>query len=170
MARSRRPTISPKLPLFDHEGWAARLVKSVRGGTDLAEAIASVEAYARDVRDVECVYEATRIVGRDAEQIRKSDVPIVLIKQWQERARQDFGPGVEFTDRKLARFLTAMYKDVQVAQIAEAVRQAAAQATSPEALHDDHLASKWSRVAANLEAMRQSLTGGGFVPVPHAPQ
>ena len=170
MAKSRYPAIPPKLPLFDHEGWAARLVKSIREGRDINDAIASVETYARDVRDVECVHEATRILGRDADQIRKCDVPLVLIKQWQERALQDFGPGVEFTDRKLARFLTAMYQDVRVAQIAEAVRQAAAQATCLEALHDEQLASKWSRVGANLEAMRQSITGGGFVPVPHAPQ
>jgi hypothetical protein len=59
-----------------------------------------------------------------------------------------------------------MYQDVQSAQIAEAVREAGAQAQQAQATGDDKKASKWRQVQANLEAMRQSI-GGGFVPVPY---
>lgn len=156
-----------KLPLFDYEGWAARLVKSVREGRTVADAVASVEAYARDVRDIECAHEAARLVGQDAEQIRKNcAVPATVVTRWQEDAARDFGRGQEFTDRKLARFLAAMYRDVRAAQVAEAVREAGARAEEAEALQGQQKASQWRRVQANLEAMRQSISGGGFVPVP----
>jgi len=167
MKRPRPPAPPVKLPLFDYEGWANRLVKSVRDGWTLAEAVASAEAYARDVRDIECVYEATRLMGRDAEQIHKNcGVPATIITHWQEEAVRKFGRSQDATDRKLARFLAAMYRDVRAAQVAEAVREAGAQAEEAEVNKDQQKAGKWRRVQANLEAMRQSISCGGFVPVP----
>lgn len=170
MARSRpRPPIPPvKLPLFDYLGWAHRLVKSIREGRAVADAVASAEAYARDVRDTECAYEAARLIGQEAEQIRKyCTVPATVITRWQEDAAREFGRDQEFTDRKLARFLAAMYQDVRAAQVAEAVREAGAQAEKAEATKDQQKASQWRRVQANLEAMQQSISGGGFVAVPY---
>ncbi len=70
MPRPRPRVVPVKLPLFDYEGWAARLVKSIRHGQPVEAAIGSVEAYAREVRDVECAREAARLVGFDADQIR----------------------------------------------------------------------------------------------------
>jgi len=129
--------------------------------------VGSARAYARDVRDIECASEAKLFVGRSAELIRKNcAVPVTAIKRWQDAAR-DFGSGGGFTDRKLANFLAAMYKDVSAAQIAEAVREATAQAAKAKARQDRKKASQWRRVAANLEAMRQSIADGGFVPVPY---
>lgn len=170
--RPRPPMPEPKLPLFDCEGWAARLVKSIReNGTTVAEAIGSVEAYARDVRDVECAHEAARFVGLEVSAIRTNcAVPAVVIAEWQEKASREFGPDREFTDRKLARFLTGMYREVRAAQMAEAVREAGAQAEAAESAGDEKKAYNWRRAEANLRAMWQSVTGGGFVPVPHSRQ
>lgn len=168
MPRPRHPAPPFKLPLFDYEGWAARIVKSVREGQVLADALACVEGFARDVRDTECAREAAGIVGRDTELIRRNcALPVALIARWREDAARDFGPGREFTDHKFVRFLTAMFREVRAAQVAEAVREAGAQAAGAEARQDEQQASKWRRVEANLTAMGQSITGGGFVPVPH---
>ena len=162
----------PKLPLFDCEGWAARLVKSIRAnGAPVAEAIGGAEAYAREVRDVECAFEAAGIVGPDVSKLRTHcAVPTAVIAQWQEKAAREFGPDREFTDRKLARFLTAMYRDIRAAQMAEAVREAGAQAATAEAAGDERKASDWRRAEAKLQAQWQSVAGGGFVPVPSPKQ
>ena len=72
MPRPRPPAPPVKLPLFDYQAWAKRLVETVREGRPLEEAVASVEAYAREVRDLECAQEAARIVGFDTERIRKT--------------------------------------------------------------------------------------------------
>ena len=56
---------------------------------------------------------------------------------------------------------------VSSAVVAEAVREASAQAAKAKARHDTKKASQWRRAAANLAAMCQSITDGGFVPVPH---
>lgn len=173
MAKRPRPSVPPpRLPLFDCEGWAARLVKSIReSGTPVADAIASAEAYARDVRDVECAHEAARTVGMDVSAIRTNcAVPAAVIAAWQEKAARDFGPDQEFTDRKLARFLTGMYREVRAAQMAEAVREAGVQAEAAESAGDEKKAYNWRRAEANLRAMWQSVTQGGFVPVPYSSQ
>lgn len=155
------------IPLFDHYGWALRLVKKVRDGKTVADAVAFARAYARDVRDIECVSEAANQVGRSAEVIRKNCVaPVATIRRWRDAAR-DFGSGQGYTDRKLANFLAAMYKDVRAAQVAEAVREATAQSAKAKARQDKKKASQWRRAAANLEAMRLSIADGGFVPVPY---
>jgi hypothetical protein len=167
MARPRPPIPPVKLPLLDYEGWAARLVAVVREGQTFEGVFASVEAYAIEVRNVECAHEAARVMGQDAELIRKNcPTPLALITRWQEDAERDFGPGREFTDRKLARFLAAMYRDVRAAQFAEAVREAGSQAAAAEAVQDSQRVSKWRRVEANLGAAWQSICSGGFVPVP----
>jgi hypothetical protein len=165
--RPRPPMPAPKLPLFDCEGWAARLVKSIReNGTPVAEAIGGAEAYAREVRDVECAFEAAGIVGQDVSRLRtQCPVPAAVIRLWQEKAAREFGPDQEFTDRKLARFLTAMYRDVRAAQMAEAVRAAGALAVAAEEAGDERKARDWRRVEERLLAQWQSVTAGGFVPV-----
>lgn len=162
----------PKLPLFDCEGWAARQVKSIReNGTSVADAIAGAEAYARDVRDVECAHEAARIVGADASAIRENcRAPAADLTAWQEKAAREVGSQQEFTDRKLARFLSGMYREVRAAQMGEAVREAGAQAEAAESAGDEKKAGNWRRVEANLQAMWQSVAQGGFVPVPKSRQ
>lgn len=155
------------LPLFDHYGWALRLVKKVREGKTVAQAVGLARSYASDVRDVECVSEAARFVGRSAGLIRKNcGLPVAVIRRWQQAAR-DFGDGREYTDRKLANFLAGMCKEVSAAQIAEAVREAYAQEAKAKSRKDSKKATQWRKVAANLEAMRKSIVGGGFVPVPY---
>ena len=62
-----------------------------------------------------------------------------------------------------------MYQDVRGAQVAEAVREAGAQVEKAKALHNKQKASRWRKVTANLEAMRQSICDGGSVPVPYPP-
>jgi len=167
MTRPPRPVLPVKLPLFDYEGHAARLVKRVREGETVVDVIASAESFARDVRDIECAREAARVVGLDADLIRKNcPVAAAVIARYQQDCGNDFGPGKEFTDRKLARFLTGMYRDLRAAQVAEAVREAAVRAAEAEAAQDDRKAAAWRKAEANLEAMRLSITGGGFVPVP----
>jgi hypothetical protein len=163
MPRSR----PSNLPIFDHYGHALRLVKKVREGRTVAQAVGLAPAYARDVRDIECANEAARFVGRSAALIRKHCVvPVAVIRNWRDAA-QVFGSGRGFTDRKLANFLAGMYKEVSAAQIAEAVREARAQAAKAKARHDTKKAAQWRRAAANLGAMCQSITEGGFVPVPY---
>jgi hypothetical protein len=162
------PAASPvRLPAFDYYGLALRLVKKVREGATVADVIATAEAYARDVRDIDCSYDAALLVGPLAVQIRKHCViRDDVISRWREAAR-DFGSGQQFTDRKLANFLQKMYKEVHGAQVAEAAREAIAQSAKAKARGDKKKAERWRRVAANLEAMRQSITDGGFVPVPY---
>ena len=128
MARPRSAARALWLPLFDYYGWALRLVKRIREGMTVADAVASARAYAKDVRDIECAGEAARLVERGAERARRNcAVPVAVIRLW-EGAASDFGSGREFTDRKLAFFLSGMYKTVSAAQVAEAVREAVAQA------------------------------------------
>jgi hypothetical protein len=161
---SSRPV---RLPSFDYYGQALRLVKKVREGRTVANAVALARAYAMDVRDIDCVYEAQQQVGRSAVQIRKHcAVPVAVIKEWQNATR-DLGSGRQWTDRKLANLLAKMLKDVHGAVVAEAAREASAQAAKANARHDTKKASQWRRAAANLGAMCQSITDGGFVPVPH---
>lgn len=167
MSRRPHPVPAVKLPLFDYEGWAARLVKSVREGRTVEDAVASAEMYAKDVRDIECAIEASRLIARGAEQIRMCAVPVAVIAHWQQAAIQEFGSGREFTDRKFTRFLASMYRDVRAAQVAEATREAAAQAKVAETIADEQRAAKWRAIEANLDAMRRSISEGGFVPVPY---
>lgn len=163
MARS----LPAKLPSFDYYGHALRLVKKVREGRTVANAVTLARAYAKDVRDIDCVYEAERHVGRSAMQIQKHcAVPVARIEEWQDKTR-DLGTGRQFTDRKLANLLAKMFKDVHGAAVAEAVREASAQAAKAKARHDTKKAAQWRRAAANLAAMCQSITEGGFVPVPY---
>ena len=159
-----RPLVPPKLPLFDCEGWAERLVKRIRAGEPITEAIASAEAYARDVRDTECAREGAGKVGQGAAQIRACATPADVILRWQDAAVAEFGSGKEFTDRKLARFLTRMYREVRATQMGLAASEAAAQA---ETATDETMAAKWRAAAQNLDAMRRSISDGGFVPVPN---
>ena len=93
-----------------------------------------------------------------------------MIALWQEAAARQFPAGQEFSDRKLARFLAGMYQDVRAAQMAEATREATAQAEAAAAGGHEQQADRWRRAAANLDAMRQSVGGSGFVPVPHPRQ
>ncbi len=163
MARSRQV----KLPSFDYYGLALRLVKKVREGRTVAEAVGLARAYAIDVRDIDCVYEAAQQVGRSASQIRKHcAIPVAVIKEWRN-ATQDLGFARQLTDRKLTNLFAKMYKDVHGAVVAEAAREASVQAEKAKARHDKQKASQWRRAAANLEAMRQSIMDGGFVPVPY---
>ena len=167
MPRPRPATAAPTLSLFDHYGRALRLVKRIREGKTVAEAVASARAHARDVRDVECAAEAARFVGRSAERIRKNcAVPVAVITRWVDAARE-LGSGRGLTDRKLANFLAAMLKEVSAAQLAEAAREAAAQAARSRARRDPKKASQWRKVAANLEAMRQAIAEGVGVPLPY---
>ena len=167
MARSRPKTHPVKLPSFYYYGLALRLVKKVREGRTVADAVALARAYATDVRDIDCVYEAAQQVGRSAVLIRKHcAVPVAVIKEWQN-ATQVLGSGRQLTDRKLANRLKQMYKDVHAAALAEAVREASAQEAKAKARHDKKKAWQWHRAAANLAAMRQSITDGGFIPVPY---
>jgi hypothetical protein len=129
--------------------------------------VALAETYARHVRDTECVYEAANLVGRSAVQIRKHcELPVAVIARWQGVAR-DLGSVRHLTDRKLANFFSAMYKEVHEAQIAEAVREAGKQAAKAKARKDKSKATRWRRAEANLDAMRRSITDGGFIPVPY---
>ena len=156
-----------RLPAFDYYGLALRLVKKVREGATVADVVASAEAYARDVRDIDCSYHAGLLVGRLAGRLRKHcAVPVDVIMRWQDAAR-DLGSGQQVTDRKLANFLQKMYKEVHGAQVAAAAREASTQSAKARARGDKKSAERWRRVAANLEAMRQSITAGGFVPVPY---
>lgn len=156
-----------KLPDFDYYGHALRLVKKVREGRTVAKAVALARAYAMDVRDINCVYEAEQHVGRSAVQIRKHcAVPVAIIKEWQDKTR-DLDTGKQLSDRKLANLLAKMFKELHGAAVAEAVREASAQAAKAKARHNTKKAAQWRRAAANLAAMCQSITEGGFVPVPY---
>jgi hypothetical protein len=150
--------------MLDHYGWALRLVKKIRDGQSVADAVAFATTYAQDVRDGQCAEEAALQVGRSADRIRKNcSVPVAVIKRWQDAARE-LGTGEHLTDRKLANFLKAMFQEVQAAQIAEAVREASAQTAKAK---DKAKAAQWRRAAANLEAMRKSITDGSCVAVPY---
>jgi hypothetical protein len=166
MTRPRPAAVSHRLSLFDHYGWALRLVKKVREGKTVAAAVGLARAYARDVRDIECAGEATRFVGRSAGLIRRNcAVPTTVIRRWREAAR-DYGSGAAHTDRKLANFLAAMCREVSVAQIANVVREASAQVAKAKARKDAKKSSGWRKVAANLEAMRQSIAHRVGVAIP----
>ena len=164
MARSAAEV---KLPCFDHYGLALRLVKRIREGRTVAATVPLARAFARDVWDIDCVYEAARQVGPSARQIPKQcAVPVAVIKEWQI-ATQVLVSGQHLGDRKLANLLAKMYKDVHAAALAEAVRVANARSAKAKARHDTKKARQWHRAAANLAAMRQSITDGGFIPVPY---
>ncbi len=167
MTQSRTKTQPVKLPSVDYFGLGCRLVKKVREGRSVASAVGLAREYAIDVRDIDCVYEASRHVGRSAMQVRKNcTVPLAVIREWQ-KATKDLGSGEQWTDRKLANLFAKMYKDLHGVMVAEAAREASAQAAKAKARRDTKKASQWQRAAANPEAMRQSITEVGFVPVPH---
>jgi hypothetical protein len=109
--------------------------KGAAGGT-VADTVPLARAFARDVWNIDCVYEAALQVGRSAAQIPKHcAVPVAVIKEWQI-ATQALGSGRRLGDRKLANLLARMYKDVHAAALAEAVRVALAQSAKAKARHD----------------------------------
>ncbi len=150
--------VQVKLPSFDYEGHAERLVKSIRSGErSLAEAIAAAENYARDVRDIDCTFHAAHKVGDARVLSKKCGLRTDIIARYQQEAAGQFGPGQKFTDRRLTRFLAGMFHELNAAQTEDASKQAAIEADLALARGDELNARRWREAAQELDAAWRSI-------------
>jgi len=150
--------IQVKLPSFDYEGHAERLVKCIRSGeSSLAEAIATAENYARDVRDIDCTFHAAHKVGDARVLSKKCGLRTEIIARYQQEAARLFLPSQKFTDRKLTRFLAGMFHELHAAQTEDAAKQAVVEADEALARGDELNARRWREAAQELEACWRSI-------------
>ena len=155
----RPKTVLPvRLPVFDYEGYAARLVRQCRAAGLTPEGVAAAASeYARLARDQDVATEAARVVGQDCAAIRACPLPERLMRDWAEKAIAQFPPEVEVSDRKLAAFFARMFRELHAAQWEAGALESAAQARAAAEQGDEVAAEKWTRVAARMESARRSI-------------